>query len=640
MAMDDMERFATTALLLLVIVRLVKEIKGVLEPLPRWPAGADPASIVARKGKDGSDSTDWLTPEEEFERWAKGGARPGRKRLLVSVSQAVLALLAVPVWWRTTAIVRAPVPVRAIATETATPPLAFAAPVVHVTLPRDESPSLVSAVLKGAARCTAADVRVTAHPGIHADWLRELAGSSDLDVDQWANSRGDDDDEYDYRLMFLPSEDDEYVGPGTTLVMGTGRAAWARLRAGADDATTTAAADAAVCLAAECFVLGRCGPDPDASHSNPVVSTDPLSPLTPDGRALLSFTLANASPDRERGHVYSWRFGPDVEHRFLAHASSALKRLGRFDVEGQVLYHAKSAGERPRWDEARGAFVTPARELPFFVDSEWSLDTSAGELGAKPLHFVVYAPPADECPLLVLREDDTPSPANGFVVPGWGGVVVWNPPTCGGGGRNVSDAGLDASYLAGTDLERVMEAAVGQLRQLLGLSPSPPRADITHVEQLAVRSVPASPAGFATWEVDALVRRRAAAGHRAAMDSLDSLAAVVKAMPEMDVPKALAEAVGESLVESKRAREAAEGGMLEDAAHHARNAHAKAESAFFHPQIISLLYFPAEYKLAVYIPLFLPTLFPLFTGLMWDVKFYVRRMRCAAEHRRRAGKAD
>ena len=432
--MDDMERFATTALLLLVIVRLVKEIKGVLEPLPRWPAGADPASIVARKGKDGSDSTDWLTPEEEFERWAKGGARPGRKRLLVSVSQAVLALLAVPVWWRTTAIVRAPVPVRAIATETATPPLAFAAPVVHVTLPRDESPSLVSAVLKGAARCTAADVRVTAHPGIHADWLRELAGSSDLDVDQWANSRGDDDDEYDYRLMFLPSEDDEYVGPGTTLVMGTGRAAWARLRAGADDATTTAAADASVCLAAECFILGRCGPDPDASHSNPVVSTDPLSPLTPDGRALLSFTLANASPDRERGHVYSWRFGPDVEHRFLAHASSALKRLGRFDVEGQVLYHAKSAGERPRWDEARGAFVTPARELPFFVDSEWSLDTSAGELGAKPLHFVVYAPPADECPLLVLREDDTPSPANGFVVPGWGGVVVWNPPTCGGEG--------------------------------------------------------------------------------------------------------------------------------------------------------------------------------------------------------------
>ena len=124
------------------------------------------------------------------------------------------------------------------------------------------------------------------------------------------------------------------------------------------------------------------------------------------------------------------------------------------------------------------------------------------------------------------------------------------------------------------------------------------------------------------------------------MDSLDSLAAVVKAMPEMDVPKALAEAAGESLSESRLAREAAVDGRLEDAAVHARNSHAHAESAFFHPQIISLLYFPQEYKLAVYIPLFLPTLFPLFTGLMWDVKFYVRRTRCAAEHRRRAGKAE
>ena len=111
-------------------------------------------------------------------------------------------------------------------------------------------------------------------------------------------------------------------------------------------------------------------------------------------------------------------------------------------------------------------------------------------------------------------------------------------------------------------------------------------------------------------------------------------------MPEMDVPKALAEAAGESLSESRLAREAAVDGRLEDAAVHARNSHAHAESAFFHPQIISLLYFPQEYKLAVYIPLFLPTLFPLFTGLMWDVKFYVRRTRCAALHRRRAGKAE
>ena len=636
--MDDMERFATTALLLLVIVRLVKEVKGVLEPMPRWPAGGREA--IERKKSEGEEDDDWLTPEEEFERWAKGGARPGRKRLLVSVSQALLVVLAVPVWWRTTAIVRAPIPTRAISSETAMPPLAFEPPVVHVTLPRDESSELVSAVLKGAASCSAADLRVRALPGVEATRLAELARLTDLDVDVWANSRDGDEalPAGDYRLVFLPQlPDDDTAGgdddtAGVTLVVGTGRTAWVRLRSGADDAETLDAATRATRLAGECLALGKCG----GGESEPGDPESDFSPLTPDGRALLSFTLANASPDRERGHVYSWRFGSDVEDRFLRHTSAALSRLGGFETEGQVLYHAKSAGERSRWDDDKKAFVTPSSELPFFVDSEWSLDTSVGELAAKPLHFVVYVPPSDECPLLVLREDGTPSPANGFVVPGWGGVVVWNPPTCGGG---TSSDGGNKSYLSGSDLERAMEAAVGQLRQLLGLSPSPPHADIDE-PKLNIRSVPASSAGFATWEVDVLVRRRAAVGHRAAMDSLDSLAAVVKAMPEMDVPKALAEAAGESLSESRLAREAAVDGRLEDAAVHARNSHAHAESAFFHPQIISLLYFPQEYKLAVYIPLFLPTLFPLFTGLMWDVKFYVRRTRCAAEHRRRAGKAD
>ena len=624
--MDDMERFATTALFLLVIVRVVKEVKGVLEPMPRWPAGGREA--IERKKSEGEVDDDWLTPEEEFERWAKGGARPGSKRLLVSVSQALLVVLAVPVWWRTTAIVRAPIPTRAIATETAMPP-------------RHDSSELVSAVLKAAAACSAADLRVRALPGVEATRLAELARLTDLDVDEWANSRSDGDGTPagDYHLVFLPhrpQDDDDDDTEGVTLVVGSGRTAWVRVRSGADDAETMGSIALATRLAAECLALGKCEGGTAVSGLDGRVPESDFSPLTPDGRALLSFTLANASPDRERGHAYSWRFGSDVEDRFLRHASAALSRLGGFETEGQVLYHAKSAGERPRWDGDKKAFVTPSSELPFFVDSEWSLDTSVGELAAKPLHFVVYVPPSDECPLLVLREDGTPSPANGFVVPGWGGVVVWNPPTCGGGGS--SDGG-NKSYLSGSDLERAMEAAVGQLRQLLGLSPSPPHADINE-PKLNIRSVPASSAGFATWEVDVLVRRRAAAGHRAAMDSLDSLAAVVKAMPEMDVPKALAEAAGEALSEARLAREAAVDGRLEDAAVHARNSHAHAESAFFHPQIISLLYFPQEYKLAVYIPLFLPTLFPLFTGLMWDVRFYVRRTRCAAEHRRRAGKAE
>ena len=316
----------------------------------------------------------------------EGRRETGRKRLLVSVSQALLVVLAVPVWWRTTAIVRAPIPTRAISTETAMPPLAFEPPVVHVTLPRHDSSELVSAVLKGAASCSAADLRVRALPGVEATRLAELARLTDLDVDVWANSRDGDEalPAGDYRLVFLRSYRtttgrrrrrhswrDAGRGHGADRV---GTSSIGRRRRGDFRRRHRDAPRGRVPRARQ--MRGRGVSEPGDPESD-------FSPLTPDGRALLSFTLANASPDRERGHVYSWRFGSDVEDRFLRHTSAALSRLGGFETEGQVLYHAKSAGERSRWDDDKKAFVTPSSELPFFVDSEWSLDTSVGELCGK-----------------------------------------------------------------------------------------------------------------------------------------------------------------------------------------------------------------------------------------------------------------
>ena len=174
-----------------------------------------------------------------------------------------------------------------------------------------------------------------------------------------------------------------------------------------------------------------------------------------------------------------------------------------------------------------------------------TLDTSPAEFTARPLHFVTYVPPADECPLRLLLPDGTPSPINAFHVPGWGGVVVWNPPTCRGGGGGDGEgaggrsAGVDGvgsradgedggegrpTYLSGADLEAVMEATAGQLRVLLGLPPSSPKGTIrdagteagegagraglgmgrgtgsrTNME-LEVRSVAAAVSGFATWQ--------------------------------------------------------------------------------------------------------------------------------------------
>lgn len=57
----------------------------------------------------------------------------------------------------------------------------------------------------------------------------------------------------------------------------------------------------------------------------------------------------------------------------------------------------------------------------------------------------------------------------------------------------------------------------------------------------------------------------------------------------------------------------------------AKQAHDKAETAFFDPDMLALLYFPEEHKWAVYLPLFLPLWFPLFGNLSSEYKRYKKR---------------
>lgn len=45
-----------------------------------------------------------------------------------------------------------------------------------------------------------------------------------------------------------------------------------------------------------------------------------------------------------------------------------------------------------------------------------------------------------------------------------------------------------------------------------------------------------------------------------------------------------------------------------------------AEAAFFHPSILARLSFPAQHKMAVYLPFFLPAMLPVVVGLLREVK--------------------
>ena len=56
------------------------------------------------------------------------------------------------------------------------------------------------------------------------------------------------------------------------------------------------------------------------------------------------------------------------------------------------------------------------------------------------------------------------------------------------------------------------------------------------------------------------------------------------------------------------------------ALYHSKKAIELAESAFFDPTMVSMLYFPDEHKYAIYMPLFVPISVPLLVALHREVK--------------------
>jgi phosphatidylinositol glycan class S len=56
----------------------------------------------------------------------------------------------------------------------------------------------------------------------------------------------------------------------------------------------------------------------------------------------------------------------------------------------------------------------------------------------------------------------------------------------------------------------------------------------------------------------------------------------------------------------------------------AKDAIVHAEQAFFDPTMVSMLYFPAEHILAIYMPFFVPMIVPMVGSLVREVKQWRR----------------
>ncbi|KAF2793789.1 GPI transamidase component PIG-S [Melanomma pulvis-pyrius CBS 109.77] len=282
----------------------------------------------------------------------------------------------------------------------------------------------------------------------------------------------------------------------------------------------------------------------------------------------------------------------DIEsalQQYLSPLLESFAAISNFTVDSQVqLYAGFSPSVRePEYDEALKAWTLRKEDLSGFINAaEWPLSPSIG-IGPT-VNFVLYVPSESQSPLLVKE-----SGANSWLVPQWGGVLILNP---------VSMAGQNGSIptiLTKDALSPAMHTFSDQLISLLGLPQTP--------ASLPLR-------------LSTLKRVRAASLLFSASSTLGALARLTRALPSIPIPDTVAKSVDLTTAHLQQACDHLRDGRFQGALEHARIAEAEAEKAFFERSMVGQVYFPDEHKVAVYLPLLGPVAVPLVMAAIKELK--------------------
>lgn len=310
----------------------------------------------------------------------------------------------------------------------------------------------------------------------------------------------------------------------------------------------------------------------------------------------LAFTVLNE--DAADGNaVIGW----DIRNSISRHLSSLLHRvsaLHNFTIESQVRYHAPLAFEPHRVGlDNEGIYGLTQDDLKVFVNSaEWTLSSSASNDPV--LHFILFIPSASHTPLRILNANNNPTSSNAFILPQWGGVVLFN----------LQSDLAPQTFLTTSDLDQVFSIFRLQLLSLLGVPSLPPNI------------VPADPSDPLTdWQLDSLYRQRAIENAFSSKETLESIAKLVNEIPNMPLGQDVRGDVQDALTALEKVYPAATNSPTL-ALQYSSRALTLASRAFFNPGMLALLYFPAEHKYAVYTPLFAPVAVPLLATALREWK--------------------
>ncbi|KAI1463243.1 phosphatidylinositol-glycan biosynthesis class S protein [Daldinia caldariorum] len=273
----------------------------------------------------------------------------------------------------------------------------------------------------------------------------------------------------------------------------------------------------------------------------------------------LTFSLFTSGPSPS-----SW----DIESAIDEYMKPILDLLGpihNFTIDTQVQLYATPGVQSQ---------VLSKEDLSSFINAaEWPLSPSIG--GAPTVNFVVFI---GNQTIGTTSEVGT---SQSWLIPQWGSVYLLPPPS--------------TNHVASEMLKQPVLTFASHLLSLLGTPQS----------------------GSLPMRLSTLTRIRSADVLLRASSSLGSLARLSLALPSISIPSSVADGVAKSMYHLRLACSNLGG---TEGLEHARIADVEAERAFFEKSMVGQLYFPDEHKIAVYLPLLGPVGVPLVIGLLSQIK--------------------
>ncbi|TPX54652.1 hypothetical protein SeMB42_g00180 [Synchytrium endobioticum] len=330
----------------------------------------------------------------------------------------------------------------------------------------------------------------------------------------------------------------------------------------------------------------------------------------------LVLSLFNGNP---ADAMLSW----DVAGAVNAYLQSFLNRVSkvsRFAVSSQVQHYAELPITPERHQTGNETwFAIETASLKHFINSaEWNLASFVSS--SPPLNFILYVPEAAVCPLHILKSNGQKLSTNAFLIHQWGGIAITNAI------HSAHDRHPRRVHLRIADLKPFFEIVVAQMRRLIGVVPDAIAVDDVVPSDTRI-TYAASGHGITLLELDRLVRKRTLQCAVDAISTLRSLATLVADMGNMEVRdeiRGMAEGALSALDEVKRG---IADNRIDDSLKAARRATVLAEEAFFHPTMVSLLYFPSEHRYAILTPLFVPISVPLIAVIFKEARAWATARR-------------